>query len=527
MPKEQTPRLRAGQLPLLDGPRFDGPLSEYPVLALKNGRPVKALLRCGLGYEANQDMRRRLQIQRHVAGRGLPMVLARHFEEGDLAGYVEEDRALCRVTSFAREMVRHQLEVEVAVSMVRRVAVVMNRILDFDSKAGTLFSQLSLTVEGDPIVWLERRTREWDISAAGFDSRLKPTWVPPEGIRGLPMQPSRVAFQLGLLLHVLLTAKHPFQGANHMESFQASFNYNGPQELPPLPSNGVPGLKAVHDQCLQADPKDRFASPQTLIAALDTLVSPTFDERPQVAELLNRFFPWHVRLQRDREERFRNFDFESLLRQTELSPDFPVDAITIAAAGLEPVVDFETNVGRRPASKWTYLMDVAPTVIRRPWPNDPVSLRQAEAPTVVDPFARIWPLSSDDWIDAEQVSVGEYLEFVEATERSWPAAWPESVPSEDEMDQPVTQIAPEDAAAYAAWRGGRLPTNDEWTEAMSGLPRRPDDLWEFTSDRLLDGHVVRGGRYRDQPTTPADWCNLSFESDPAPDVGFRCVVSAP
>ena len=78
-------------------------------------------------------------------------------------------------------------------------------------------------------------------------------------------------------------------------------------------------------------------------------------------------------------------------------------------------------------------------------------------------------LSTDGFnIDKYPVTNAEYKVFVDETGHRAPRHWQEGAIPEGKEDHPVVWVTWEDANAYAAWAGKRLPTEAEWEKAARG-----------------------------------------------------------
>jgi serine/threonine-protein kinase len=97
------------------------------------------------------------------------------------------------------------------------------------------------------------------------------------------------------------------------------------------------------------------------------------------------------------------------------------------------------------------------------------------------------------WIDRYQVTNAQYLDFIVATGAAHPVTWPNGIFPRALADHPVTGINWEQANAYAAWAGKRLPTAMEWEKAARGTDGRRYP-WgnEFDSQRCNVSETGRG-----------------------------------
>ena len=138
------------------------------------------------------------------------------------------------------------------------------------------------------------------------------------------------------------------------------------------------------------------------------------------------------------------------------------------------------------------------------------------------------------WIDTYPVTNAEYEKFVKATEHPIPPHWTSGSYQKDQADHPVTNVSWDDASAYAAWVGKRLPTEAEWEKAARGTDGRiypwGDTYWKDLCNGCNDyGGTTPVNRFEGlSPYGVADMCGNVFDwvSDWYQD-GYSSTVTNP
>jgi formylglycine-generating enzyme required for sulfatase activity len=148
-----------------------------------------------------------------------------------------------------------------------------------------------------------------------------------------------------------------------------------------------------------------------------------------------------------------------------------------------------------------------------------------------------------------EVTNAEYERFVlaaayrPAVADRFLAHWSEGRPRPGSESEPVRYVDLDDARAYAAWAGLRLPTEHEWQSA-AGDPRfeRGEPLvWNWTESEHTDGRtrfvILKGGShaqlqgsewYTDGGPQPPEVSLKFLRAGPSIErssaIGFRCAI---
>ena len=228
-----------------------------------------------------------------------------------------------------------------------------------------------------------------------------------------------------------------------------------------------------------------------------------------------------------------------------VTPPAPVRQPVAPAYGSPGTAAVRPAPGRRALTvRWrqreTGLYEAAPYVEDwKPLPPRLHQLREEDRPVWIAPVA----------VDRTPVTNADFAAFLEATGHR-PAVperfllhWSAGRPVPGTESEPVRHVDLDDARAYAAWRGARLPTEDEWQAAAgeAGWGRGEPLVWEWTESEHRDGRtrwvVLKGGSwfaaegsewYVDGGPRPPEWSVRYLLTQAGTSrsecIGFRCAV---
>jgi formylglycine-generating enzyme required for sulfatase activity len=122
-------------------------------------------------------------------------------------------------------------------------------------------------------------------------------------------------------------------------------------------------------------------------------------------------------------------------------------------------------------------------------PGGPVVLTGQSAKDYVALYGKWVVCTPSFWIDKRPVTNEEYREFLVATNyprlpKDWsdPRGWSNQPISAWWRELPVIGVSAEDAQAYAAWCGKRLPTPAEWARASAGAETRVHEYLDLVNE---------------------------------------------
>jgi formylglycine-generating enzyme required for sulfatase activity len=329
-------------------------------------------------------------------------------------------------------------------------------------------------------------------------------YMSPEQIRGQACDARSDLYSLGVVFFELLTGKHPFDHETVTAIQMAHLT-----EPPPSPLSLEPGLPEVCGQLIeklmQKRPEDRFQSPRELLDQLVVLGASSAPGalRPQmnteIEEELRQPLPGAAptaAVVRPRQASGGAVAGNGPGPAAAIPDSTPVAVGTVAAETPIPETGFAppaTAPAALPAQRkghalvWiaAALTAVAialvaivmvtpaklPVVIQGP--HGQMNLVPAGSFVYGDnlpdaPRPRQTATLPAFYVDETEVSNRQYRQFVEATGHTPPATADYS----SQPDLPVSGISYDDATAYAAWAGERLPSEEEWEKAARGTDGR-------------------------------------------------------
>jgi len=515
-------------------------------VALKTIDPGQALSRGGLvRFMREVEITSRFDHPAVVAVRGSqlrprPYLALERLRGGSLAARVRSQGALP-----ARDALKIALQLCDALAYVHEQGVLHRdlkpRNVLFDEHDQARLIDFSLAVDLHDTE--ERLTQEGTILGT-------PGYMAPEQARGEPIDERADVYGLGAVLYCMLTGSAP-RPERERRGIAAAFRAHQP--LPPRTLNSAipPALEKVVLRALAYRPSQRYGSVAALRRAL------------QASAVSARL----VRLRR------AVLGILALNLALVLLVSLPVSETA------EPVaaqLDLELHGGTpvtlvRPDGSHTQIdrgrlrLDLPPGSTLRVTPP-PVALppgwrREGEVlfnPTDHGQFVRVAPPRGPSFLlGRHEVTWGQFRRFADASGAAVPEAKLPGGPLATD-DEPVFNVTWAEAAAYARWAGGRLPSDAEWQHAygpadgsrpanlagadafpflapagsfptarsLAGCLDMDGNVWEWTLDAAAGSgaRVIRGGGWADDADRRGGRAHLD-PGQRASWLGFRVAVS--
>ena len=395
------------------------------------------------------------------------------------------------------------------------------------------------------------------------ESMGTPYYMSPEQIRGETCDVRSDLYSLGVVFFELLTGKRPFELESTVGIQMAHLNTAPPSLLtydPELPAE----CDTIVQKLIAKQPEDRYQNTAELLSVLIARgASPNAGElrpavEPGLGEVLSRADELPLDLPATSSPSLASLNGAPEHAENP-SGSFATASVTVIstpAAG-SPVSEPVTPPSG--SKRWltigigiAALLAIAVIAIwlmrskdTKTTGQQPTMAVAAPAPVYSDTHGRMLLVSEGAfqfnagpelsaetvslpafYIDETEVSNAEYRRFCEATGHTPPTA-PDYAAH---PDYPVSNLSYEDAAAYAAWAGRRLPTEQEWEKAARGTDGRiyPWGSSPWTGDVPDKIQPVMTGPLRKSPYGAYnmagnvwEWTATSYAPTPADTAGMK------
>jgi serine/threonine-protein kinase len=310
-----------------------------------------------------------------------------------------------------------------------------------------------------------------------------PYYMAPEQVTGGPLTAEADVYSFGVLLYELITGMHAISGDSMERIFYAVLNEAIPME--PMRRAGAPaGLCRLVLACTAKSPAERPQGFETICRDLEQLMAAP-DEGvvdPDAATL--------VMPERQPGVAAAAAASRAMDERTELLPQTPKGAAA-AEPSAAPMPESRKRDWLWLSAGLTAVAAVGLFLMLRPHaPAASIGPVAAGSPTVAEaPKTRIGTPTGEMvlvpagsflfgekeeqaelpafYIDRTEVTNAAYNQFCNATQRQLPQHFPV-----DKPEYPVVNVTIEDAKAFAAWAGKRLPSAREWEKAARGTDGR-------------------------------------------------------